>query len=104
MTLARNETTVANVTRDGVVLEWTAPRTNVVEFTQGTNVTLNGQQFVAHFQDDRVLLSPQLAEYQREIARQDYFHERENGLWGIVILSGVAAMFILVLAYLPVRG
>jgi len=104
MTVARNETTVANVTSTGVVVEWTAPRTNAVEIAEGENVTLNGQQFVVHFEGDSVVLSPQVEQYQRDLARQDYFHERQNGLWGVTLLSGIAAVFIVGLAYLPVRG
>jgi len=104
MTVARNETTVADVTSSGVVVEWTGPRTNTVELEEGANVTLNGQQFVAHFQENSVQLSPELATYQDELRRQDYFKERQNGLWGVTILSGIAATFIIGLAYLPVRG
>lgn len=105
MTLGTNETTVANVTRSGVVLEWAAPRTNTIELSEGTNVTLNGQQFVVHFQgENSVQLSPQVAKYQQDLDRQDYFDERQNGLWGVTILSGIAAMFVLGFAYLPVRG
>jgi len=104
MTVAGNETTVANVTSTGVVVEWTAPRTNAVEVAEGENVTLNGQQFVVHFEGDSVVLSTQVEKYQRDLARQDYFHERQNGLWGVTLLSGIAAVFIVGLAYLPVRG
>lgn len=104
MTFARNESTVANVTSTGVVLEWTAPRVNAVEITEGDNVTLNDQQYVVHFQEGSVQLSPQVEKYQRDLARQDYFKERQNGLWGVTLLSGFAAMFIVGLAYLPVRG
>ncbi|MEF8877830.1 MAG: hypothetical protein V5A60_14035 [Haloarculaceae archaeon] len=104
MTVARNETTVANVTSTGVVVEWTAPRTNTVELAGGENVTLNGQQFVVLFRGDSVILSPQVEEYQQALARQDYFQERQNGLWGVTLLSGFATMFIVGLAYLPVRG
>jgi len=92
------------VTSTGVVVEWTAPRTNAVEVAEGENVTLNGQQFVVHFEGDSVVLSTQVEKYQRDLARQDYFHERQNGLWGVTLLSGIAAVFIVGLAYLPVRG
>jgi hypothetical protein len=104
MTVARNETTVANVTSTGVVVEWTGPKTNTVEVVGGENVTLNGQQFVVLFEGDSVQLSPQVEEYQETLSRQDYFKERQNGLWGVTLLSGFAAMFIVGLAYLPVRG
>ena len=104
LTFRRNETTVANVTTTGVVVEWTAPRTTTIELSEGANVTLNDQQFVAHFKGDTVILSPDVAKYQRDLERQDNFNERRSGLWGVTILSGFAALFIIALAYLPVRG
>jgi hypothetical protein len=104
MTVGGNETTVANVTSSGVLVEWTGPRTNTVSMAEGDNVTLNGQQYVVHFRGDSVQLSPQLDEYREDLRRQDYFKERQNGLWGVTLLSGIAAMFIVGLAYLPVRG
>jgi hypothetical protein len=104
MTVGGNETTVADVTGDGVLVEWTGPRTNTVELSEGSNVTLDGQEFVVHFTGDSVQLSPELAGYQEDLRRQDAFKERQNGLWGVTLLSGIAAMFIVGLAYLPVRG
>jgi hypothetical protein len=104
MTVGGNETTVANVTASGVVVEWTGPRTNTVSLAEGSNVTLNGQRFVVHFRGEAVQLSPQVEKYQEDRARQDYFQERRNGLWGVTLLSGMAAMLIVGLAYLPVRG
>ncbi len=104
LTFRNNETTVANVTATGIVLEWTGPQTNTIELSEGANVTLNGQQRVVHFQGDSVILSQEVVGYQEDLGRQDYFTERQNGLWGVTILSGLAAMFVIVFAYLPVRG
>ena len=104
MTFAGNETTIANVTAEEVVLEWTAPEVEAIDLTEGANVTLDGQQYVVHFRGDSVQISPQVQKYQQDLRRQDYFHERQNGLWGVTLLSGIAAMFVIGLAYLPVRG
>ena len=104
MTVGGNETTVANVTGSGVLVEWTGPRTNTIGVAEGDNVTLNGQQYVVHFREGSVQLSPQLDKYREDLRRQDYFKERQNGLWGVTLLSGIAAMFVVGLAYLPVRG
>ena len=104
LTVRGNETTVSNVTASAVVVTWTAPRTTTIELAEGANVTLNDQQRVVHFEGDSVILSPDVAKYQQELGRQDYFAERQNGLWGVTLLSGFAAMFIILLAYLPVRG
>jgi sorbitol-specific phosphotransferase system component IIA len=105
LSVPANETTVANVSSDRVLLEWTGPRTTTQELTEGSNVTLAGQQRVVHFTDSStVILSPEVGAYQDEIAEQDYYQERTNGLWGISILSGLAGIFVIGLAYLPTRG
>jgi len=93
-----------------VTLEWTGPVANSEELQEGTNVTLaNGGQYFAHFpdgQDEVVSLVPsdQYPSYQATIGQRNYFDERMNGLWGIVIISGSAAFLILSMAYMPHRG
>jgi len=101
------QTTVASVSEEGATLEWTAPRDNEVELTEGANVTLGGQGYFAHFPDHhtvQLIDSDQHVAYQQTLDEQDYFHERKNGLWGISILSGVGAVLMLGMAYLPNRG
>lgn len=97
--------TVANITASEVTLQWTGPKNNTVELSEGANVTLNGQQYVVHFKsENQVQISQDIAGYQNALDRQAYFTERQNGLKGIVILSGSAAVLLLGLAYLPRRG
>ncbi|PSP99250.1 hypothetical protein BRC89_04815 [Halobacteriales archaeon QS_4_70_19] len=100
-----NETTVANVTSEEVELEWTGSRTETTELSEGANVTLGDQQYVAHFKNtSTVLLSSDVSGYQDQIRKQGYYHERMNGLWGVSILSGFGALLVVALAYLPTRG
>lgn len=100
-----NQTTVENVTTERVLLVWTHPRDRSVKVTQGQNVTLGGTPYVTNFpSEDRVQFSPDHDAYQLAVERQDRFHERTNGLWAIVILSSLAAVFVAGLAYMPVRG
>ena len=101
------ETTIADVSESGMTVEWFAPEDRTAELAQGGNVTLQGQQYFAHFPDEQsvmVISSDQYSAYQATLDRQDYFHERTNGLWGISILSGIAAVLMLGMAYLPNRG
>lgn len=98
--------TVQNVTTERVVLSWHAPVTHEVTAAEGDNVTLgpNERKFFAHFPDNETLqLSSNLGTYQSELDVQDTYHERINGLWGISILSILAAVFLLGMAYLPSR-
>jgi hypothetical protein len=108
-----NQTTVENVTAEEVTLTWTGEREGEVELEEGVNVTLaGGEDYFAHFKGhgeevESVVVSSaaeNYGAYQADLDRQDYFDERVNGLWGVVILSGVAAMLIVGLAYMPVKG
>jgi len=96
--------TVDAVGSSGVTLVWTDPVESEIDMTEGANVTLNGRQHVVHFQNENtVQLSTQVERYHRQVDRQDYFHERQNGLWGVTILSGISAVLILGMAYMPHR-
>ncbi|WP_324663699.1 hypothetical protein [Haloarcula sediminis] len=100
-------TTITEVTDAGATVEWTAPRQQTVELSEGGNVTLADGQYFAHFPDHstvQVVSVDQYSQYQETLADQDYFHERKNGLWGISILSGIASVLMLGMAYLPNRG
>lgn len=103
-----NETTVVEVTPEEATLEWTGPASRSAELEEGMNVTLaNGDEYFAHFpSDDQVTLVPieQYGDYATTLDEQDYFNERINGLWGIAIVAGIAALLIVSLAYIPNRG
>lgn len=102
-----NETTVASVSQSGVTIEWFAPRTNEVSFSEGGNTTLGETAYVAHFSTRggaTVLeLSTDYADYSEDVDARETFHERMNGLWGVVILSSLAAALLVMLAYMPSR-
>ena len=103
-----NETTVVEVTPEAATLAWTGPQSRSAELQEGANVTLaNGQRYFAHFPNDHaVSLVPigQYGDYAATLAERSYFDERINGLWGIVIVSGLAAFLVLSMAYMPSRG
>jgi len=100
-------TTIANISDSGAMLEWTAPRQRTVELGEGGNVTLSGDRYFSHFPDHdtvQIVSIDQYSQYQGTLADQTYFQERKNGLWGISILGGIAAVLLLGMAYLPIRG
>jgi len=103
-----NDATIANVTTSAVQLEWTAPKENSVELKEGQNVTLaDGQRYFAHFHHHEsvdVVSADQYSSFVQTNNERDAFQVRINGLWGISIISGVAAVIMLSSAYLPVRG
>lgn len=103
-----NTTTVADVTRAGVTLEWFAPRTNEVTFSEGANTTLSGTKYIAHFEPTgnggyELQFTDRYQEYEDDVAAQEYFQERINGLWGVSILAALAAILLLMLSFLPPR-
>lgn len=105
---AGNETTIHAVTPDGVTLAWDGVRTETVRFSEGANVTLAGQPYFTHFSgSSQVQILPRgdaYETYQQQLSDQEYFTERQNGLWGVTILSGLAAAMLLAIAYLPRKG
>lgn len=100
-------TTVAAVENESVTLEWFAPRTNELEFEEGVNTSIAGTNYLAHFVQDggqNVLqLTTDYEDYHSDVEAQEFFHERMNGLWGVAILSALAAALLIMLAYLPSR-
>lgn len=99
------EVPVTNVTTEAVLLEWVGPKTLTVSLSEGANVTLGDQQYVAHFRGaDSVVLSTEVAAYQQEVSEQEFFVHRIEGLWWVTMLSAFAAVLLGGLAYLPVRG
>jgi hypothetical protein len=98
--------TVEAVEKDEVVLSWRSDRPRSESADHGANVTLgpDGQTFIAHFPDNDTLeLTSDIEGYQSQLALQDSFKTRTDGLWGIVILSGLAAVFLIGASYLPSR-
>ena len=67
----------------------------------------NGDRYFAHFPNSHeVTLVPgdQYPQYAETVDQRDYFGERLAGLWGVVIVSLLAAIFLLATSYLPTRG
>lgn len=98
-----NSTTIGAVDNESVILEWRSAAVKSVQPSEGENVTLSGEKFLAHYEGDTLVLSKNFEGYQAELDAQDYFQERMNGLWGVIILSTLAAVLLAMLAYMPSR-
>ncbi|MFB6156664.1 MAG: hypothetical protein ABEJ34_02345 [Haloferacaceae archaeon] len=99
-----NATTFTSVGNASVTLSWTAPRTNSIELSQAANVTLSGQQYFVYFADKKtVVLESDYSTYREDVERIDQFTRHRNGLWGVTILSGAAAILLIGMAFLPSR-
>jgi hypothetical protein len=99
-----NATNVSAIAPGSATLSWIGPTTLTAEVSQGGNVTLD-QTYLAHFEtaEEQVVLSTDFEQYEDEVATQEYYHERRAGLWGVVLLSGMTAVLLLGMAYLPSR-
>ncbi|MFC7097229.1 hypothetical protein [Halobaculum marinum] len=99
-----NTATIASVTSEAATLEYVAPRTNEISVAHHANVTVGGTTYFAHFPDNSTMVLTQEFDtyhaYEEETATQTRL---TNGLWGVTILSGVSAFFLLGLAYMPSR-
>lgn len=107
-----NETTVASITNESVELTWTGTQTNTVELEEGENFTAGvagaETQYFPFFPGDssvKVFETDQrFNEYRAQTDEISDYESRMLGLWGIVDLSILAAIVLLMSAYLPVRG
>lgn len=103
-----NQTTIGNITTAEVPLSWTGPKTFTVGLSEGGTVDLNNETFLVHFpSDSSVKILENTTEnyeaYQADQERISDYNERKAGLWGIVIISLLAALLLLATAYLPVK-
>jgi hypothetical protein len=89
-----------------VSLAWTGSQNESIEIAAGENLTVGNTTYVPQFgaNNSTVTLSRDVAGYQEQLADQEEFHDRILGLWGIAVISILAAILITALAYLPVRG
>lgn len=103
---AWNDTrTLSNVTAARGLLTWQATEEMQSTVAEGGNVTLGDTQLTAHFPSSSTLeLTSNYEDYSEDAHAIDEFHQRINGLWGVSILSGLAAVLLLSMAYLPHRG
>lgn len=103
---SNNSTTVKNISAEAVTLQWKAPKTTETSLKSGSRADLgpNNKTFVAQSQGKKVLLSSDVKAYNEQEEAVTHFHERIAGLWGVSILSFIAAALIGMLAYLPFKG
>ncbi len=99
---------VDGVSAEGVALSWEDPGEETVTVSAGANTTLNGVEYFAHFpSENRVQIlrtDQQYGAYVAELGAIEYWHERQNGVWGVVILSFVTSVILAATAYLPAKG
>jgi len=102
-----NSTTVASISPQAATLAWSGVKVNTVSFEEGSNVTLGsgqGTEYVATFPDaNTMVLSSNYQPYKQDIDAQDYYVERMDGLWVVVILGLVGAAMLVAMGYLPSR-
>jgi hypothetical protein len=99
-----NQTTVDAVSTSAVDLGWTAPQTRSASTGQFGNVTLSEQQFFVHFQDEStILLSSDYQSLNAYNEATDTHNTQTNGLWGVTLLSGITAILLAGMAYMPSR-
>lgn len=97
--------TVGDVTAESVPLEMQVVEEQSVTVTEGGTLTLGETEYVAHFPDDSTIqLTTDHEAYHDEVSEVERFDERVDGLWGVAILSTLASLLLVGLAYLPVKG
>lgn len=89
------EVLVENVTAESVLLSWYGPVKHTRSLSANETLIINGTSYVAHTPgDESLVLTSDIENYRRQVSAREYYTERINGLWGVTILSGLAAVFI----------
>lgn len=70
---------------------------------EGNTLTIDDETHVVHVDGEGVQLTTDIDDYESQQAVIDGFDDRLEGLYAIVVLSGLTAVLLLGLAYLPVR-
>lgn len=95
--------TVSNITASTVPVYRIDSNTFTVNLAEGDTHAFADTEYVAHFANGELLLSSDTEAYAQEIEHQTYFHERIDGLWAVTIISGLVAIFLVMLGSLPPR-
>jgi len=99
-----NQTTIASVSGDAAVLEWTAPRKNTMTLADRQNVTIQDQTYLAMFPDNStVVMTQDFESFRTQQSEIERFETQKNGLWGISVVSGLTVILLAAMAYLPSR-
>ena len=102
LTYQGNETTVEVVTPDEVTVSWTGPVTEEIPITEGVPVDIGDTEYVAHFPGDgRFQLTSDVADYQSQVDDAETTTDRINATWVVGILSALAALLLVAMAFLP---
>jgi len=96
--------TVGEVAEEEVVIQWSEQVTEDLAVREGLEVVQisEDQTYMAHFTaEDRLQLTSNKERYNEEADRVAYFEERTNGMTVATIISGLAALLLVAMAYLP---
>lgn len=72
--------------------------------SEGANVTLGGTAYTAHFEGDTLQLTADQEAYMDEVREIESHEELTHSLFGVSILSGLAAALMMAAAFMPVRS
>jgi hypothetical protein len=72
-------------------------------YSPGT-ISLGGTEYGAYYPNNNTVALMNSGVYHREVSSLMSLTERFQGMWAVIVLSSLAAILVLGLSYLPVRG
>lgn len=94
-----------NASAPSATLEWAAGNeTDSTTVEEGTNVTLEGTTYTAHFEGRRLQLTEDQAAYVDELQEVDEHEELDRRFEVLATLGAIAALVLGAAAFMPVRG
>jgi hypothetical protein len=105
VTINGTERSVTSLTNESATFEWVEPAEEEVSLAQASTIELEGQEYFVYFDSGETAYldaNESTAYYER---RSDYdeMSLRTNGLWAVTIVSSIAGMGLIGLAFLPRR-
>lgn len=92
------------VTAEAVTVTWQEELTQTTELSEGKQVTFGGTDYVFTFVDDNtVMLSTQIDEYEQTQENREFFDQRMSGLLYVIIFSLGSGFVLAASAFMPRR-
>jgi len=105
VTINGTERSVTSLTNESVTFEWVEPAEEEISLGQAETVELGGQEYLVYFESGETayLDANESTAYYERRSDHDAMTLRINGFWAVTIVSGIAGLGLIGVAFLPRR-
>jgi len=105
VTINGTERSVTSLTNESATFEWVEPAEEEISLAQASTIELDGEEYFVYFESGETAYldaNESTAYYERQ-SDYDTMTLRTNGFWAVTMVSAVAGMGLIGLAFLPRR-